>query len=146
MGDGSLRTRMQTIIEERRIESVYQVGFKNRKDIGEFYALADMFVLPSHKETWGIVVNEALCFELPIIVSDQVGSAVDLVIPEGNGYTFPAADTLQLTDKIERMMNQTDENLLKMKHRSRDLITQWLNRDLGVLLSEHMDIIHEVRD
>jgi len=143
VGDGPLKKQMQTIADDRGIKSVYHMGFKNRETIGQFYALADIFVLPSHKETWGIVVNEALCFSLPIIASDQVGAALDLMIPEENGYLFPANDTSKLADQITRMIDLPDEDRLKMGQKSWNLISHWLDRDLSVLLCENLDSIYQ---
>ena len=49
-------------------------------------------VLPSKRETWGIVVNEAMCFSFPVLVSSQVGAARDLVHDGENGFIFPSGE------------------------------------------------------
>jgi glycosyltransferase involved in cell wall biosynthesis len=58
-----------------------------------------VFVLPSFggAETWGLAVNEAMCMSRPVIVSDHVGCARDLVVPHSNGLVFPASDTRALS-------------------------------------------------
>ena len=64
------------------------------------YAVADVFVLPSFSETWGLAVNEAMCMSRGAIVSDHVGCARDLVIPGKTGLTFPAGDVLALSQAL----------------------------------------------
>jgi alkylhydroperoxidase family enzyme len=104
------------------------MGFQNRNDLGDFYALADILVLPSNRETWGLVVNEALSFSLPVVVSDQVGAGVDLVIPDQNGYIFPAGEIPALADQIlpfGRYLAQ--ESTLSPRHRAILILrTAWL--------------------
>ena len=64
-------------------------GFQNQTQLSRFYHAADVFVLPSRVgETWGLVVNEALHHGLPCVVSDRVGCAPDLVIPDETGEIF----------------------------------------------------------
>jgi glycosyltransferase involved in cell wall biosynthesis len=71
---------------------VHLVGFQDEERLIELYALADAFVLPSHDEPWGVVVNEALACQTPVIVSSAVGAAEDLVVSGRNGLIFPTRD------------------------------------------------------
>ncbi len=64
-------------------------GFLNQSEVSRAYAAADIFALASGwDETWGLVVNEAMNFGLPVVVSDKVGCAADLVVHGENGYVF----------------------------------------------------------
>ena len=75
------------------------MGFKNQTELPEYYAMADIFVLPSGVgETWGLVVNEAMCFSLPVILSDIVGCGTDLVYSGENGYIFSTGNVHALTE------------------------------------------------
>ena len=143
VGDGQLRERMTAFAEYHRIDSIHFMGFKRRDEIGKLYALADFLVLPSRKETWGIVINEALCFALPVIVSDQVGAAVDLVTSEENGLVFPAGDVTALADRIFRMIDLTSEERRKMGDESKKRIKGWINRDLAQLIGKYLDSIYQ---
>jgi len=67
-------------------------GFQAPDDLPQFFQRADIFVLPSRYDGWGVVVNQALGAGLPIICSDSVGAAHDLIKPGQNGTIFPAGD------------------------------------------------------
>lgn len=59
--------------------AVFFYGFRQIEENAVFYALAEAFVLPSLKEEWGLVVNEAMACSLPVIVSCTAGCAEDLL-------------------------------------------------------------------
>ena len=144
VGDGQLRKQIQDFASERGLQSVFFMGFQNRQQIANFYALADFLVLPSYRETWGIVVNEALCFSLPVVVSDQVGAGVDLVVHNQNGYIFPAGDVLALAERMSDLIELPEDDRLKMVEKSNSIIAEWSNRELGKSLTGYLDSIHEV--
>ena len=76
-----------------KIPDVALAGFLNQSELPRAFACADAFVLFSrYGETWGVVVNEAMNFGLPVLVSDKVGSGTDLVQESRNGYVVPAED------------------------------------------------------
>ncbi len=89
VGDGELRPEIERAIAQRRIPRVVLAGFINQSRIPEAYAAADLLVLPSNfEETWGLVMNEAMCFALPVLASDLVGGAADLVSESVTGRIF----------------------------------------------------------
>ena len=98
VGDGLLRKELETFTKDNNLQHVYFVGFKNQSELPELYAMSDIFVLPSEFEPWGLVVNEAMCFGLPIIVSDKVGAGGDLVKDGENGFIYPSGDIKRLTE------------------------------------------------
>ena len=77
------------------------LGFLNQGQIVQAYAVADLLVLPSDgRETWGLVVNEAMAAGLPALVSDQIGCAADLIIPGKTGYMYRMGNLEALGDKL----------------------------------------------
>jgi glycosyltransferase involved in cell wall biosynthesis len=85
------------------------VGFANQSKMPEFYAAADVLVLPSYSETWGLVVNEAFACKLPAIVSDRVGCAPDMIKDGLTGTIVPAGDVNRLAQAINHWINVNDE-------------------------------------
>lgn len=78
-------------------------GFANQTDLGRFYACADAALLPSRFETWGLVINEAQHFALPVVVSDKVGCRDDLVKNCETGWVFREGDVEDLAKKLSLM-------------------------------------------
>ena len=78
-------------------------GFLNQRELGRAYAAADCLVLPSHHESWGLVVNEAMATGLPAVVSDAVGCAPDLVVQGETGDIFRRGDVDDLVGALERV-------------------------------------------
>lgn len=110
VGEGALRGVLENFVKEKGLKDVYFAGFKNQNEIGKFYAAADIFVLPSGAgETWGLVTNEAMCFGLPVVISDIVGCGPDLVREGQNGYIFPGGNVDALTEKIELLIGDSDK-------------------------------------
>jgi glycosyltransferase involved in cell wall biosynthesis len=76
-------------------------GFLNQTELPRAYVAADVLVLPSdYRETWGLVVNEAMACGLPAIVSDAAGCAPDLIDERRTGFTFHFGDVAQLAQRL----------------------------------------------
>jgi glycosyltransferase involved in cell wall biosynthesis len=107
VGSGELEHEVQ--IAAADIADVRFAGFLNRSRISEAYGAADIFVLPSkYNETWGLAVNEAMNFGLPIVVSDKVGSASDLVVSGENGYVVSADDPGELALRLGSLADSAE--------------------------------------
>jgi len=78
-------------------------GFKAPDDLPAEFARADVFVLPSRYDGWGVVVNQALGAGLPVICSDAVGAGVDLVTHGENGQIFTSGDVHSLTQAMKAL-------------------------------------------
>ncbi|MBI5305974.1 glycosyltransferase family 4 protein [Candidatus Wolfebacteria bacterium] len=108
VGDGALRSELEKYIKENNLKNIHFAGFKNQTELPQYYAMADIFVLPSGEgETWGLVVNEAMCFGLPVIVSDVVGCGKDLVKNEENGYIFPLGNIQKLSEYLTDLIKNS---------------------------------------
>lgn len=113
MGEGELRQCMENFINENKLQNVVLTGFVNQSFINKYYVIADAFVMCSgHGETWGLVVNEAMNFALPIITSDVPGSAHDLVSHGTNGLVYRMGDVNALADSISKMYLRFKNNSL----------------------------------
>jgi glycosyltransferase involved in cell wall biosynthesis len=105
LGDGELRKEMEEYIQTYNLKDVCITGFKNQSQISKYYSAADIFVLTSESETWGFVVNEAMNFGLPIILSKQVGCIDDLLHDGQNGFHFECANIVDLKTKLKILIN-----------------------------------------
>jgi glycosyltransferase involved in cell wall biosynthesis len=102
-GEGEQRSELEAAVAKRGWDSVRIVGFQNQTKIPAYYAAADVFVLPSEREPWGLVVNEAMNAGKAMIVSDQVGAGADLVQDGVNGYVVPVGDLDALATRLRQI-------------------------------------------
>lgn len=124
-GDGELRTRVETRIAELGAgERIRLLGFQPQRQLAALYDLCDLFVLPSERETWGLVVNEVMNAARPVIASDRVGSARDLVRDGVNGFVYPFGDIAALTARLRESLADR-ERLAAMGRESRRIIEGW---------------------
>ena len=89
-------------------ERIVYAGFQPPEELPRFFAQADVFVLPSRYDGWGVVVNQAIGAGLPVICSDMVGAGHDLVEDGVNGLKFRAGDTDSLVEKMERFVREPE--------------------------------------
>src|SRR5262249_13369982 len=121
--------------------SIKFVGFRNQREMPSYYSVCDVFVLPSAHESWGLVVNEVMNAGKPVIVSDQVGAAVDLIRDGKNGYIVPVGDSRTLREAIRHL---TEEPALAqlMGEESRRVIDRFsFAEDIVALLAALQKIV-----
>jgi glycosyltransferase involved in cell wall biosynthesis len=124
-GDGELRAEAERLVAEREIPNVAFAGFLNQTEIARAYVAADAFVLfSSDFETWGLVVNEAMNFSLPVVVSDKVGCCEDLVRDGENGHVVPHDDVEALASALEDTL-RTPERIRELGRRSREIVDEY---------------------
>jgi len=98
-GSGPLAGELAGMANARLLPVTF-AGFVNQAKMPEVYAAADVLVLPSSSETWGLVVNEAFACGLPAIVSDRVGCAPDMIMDGLTGTVVPAGNVERLADAV----------------------------------------------
>lgn len=104
-GSGDLEADLRKIAAESALPAEF-LGFVNQSELPAVYASADLLVLPSDgRETWGLVVNEAMACGIPAVVSDAVGCGPDLVDEGATGAVFPFGDVAALAAAIERVFS-----------------------------------------
>jgi glycosyltransferase involved in cell wall biosynthesis len=104
VGDGPMAGEIQTRAA-RENAAVHLAGFRNQRELAAWYIASDVLALPSDAgETWGLVLNEAMACGLPVVVSDAVGAAPDLV-RDGTGRTFPLGDIDACAAMIQAMLD-----------------------------------------
>ena len=120
VGEGELRKEMEDYISKNNLHNVLLTGFINQSQVSEYYAISDVFVMCSTiGETWGLSVNEAMNFGLPIVISDMTGCAGDLVLNGDNGYVFETGNTDELAARLHDILIA---NKLSLKTKPEDII------------------------
>ncbi len=101
VGSGIFKQSLNEIIEKENIKDSVILEDPGDDVVCKYYAISDIFVLPSREEVWGLVVNEAMACGLPIIVSDIAGVSEDLVKNGVNGFVFKSGNIDSLYEKLE---------------------------------------------
>lgn len=138
VGDGKLKSHLQAA--GNRIESLHFLPFQNQSNMPSVYAAADLLVLPSQSETWGLVVNEAMNMSCPVLVSDHVGCAPDLVIPDETGWIFPTGDVKALIHYLTLAISQPN-HLGQMGRNASTRIEQFSFESLTAGLLEAVNFV-----
>ena len=105
VGDGEERAALERQAAATGFSSIRFCGFRNQSELPRFFDLATTFVLPSQHEPWGLIVNEVMNAARPAIVSDDVGSAVDLIEDGVTGCIYPVGDVEALTHTLRRVLD-----------------------------------------
>jgi glycosyltransferase involved in cell wall biosynthesis len=109
-GEGQQRAELEAQAVKLGLQArVKLLGFVNQSQLPALYSAADVMVLPSSYEPFAVVVNEAMCCRCPVIVSDQVGAARDLVAPVRPEFVFPAGNVTALAQTLRAAFANRDQ-------------------------------------
>lgn len=118
-GAGGEEERLRLIASNRK-DIVFPGYLEHRKQA--YYSLADIFVLPTHSDAWGLTVNEAMMFGVPVITTDQAGCSQELI--DGNGFVIRSGDMVKLKEVLEKLLND-DDLRHEMGARSKEIIRKY---------------------
>lgn len=99
---------------------IYVEGFKTETKVREYYQMADVFVLPTREDIWGMVVNEAMCYGLPVITTDHCNAGLELIQDGISGFVVGVNDESQLKDRMQctldngELRHEVSKNALKV--------------------------------
>lgn len=94
-----------------QITAAHFVGFKKKDALSEYYRAADVLVLPTKSDVWGLVINEAMAWGLPVITTDQCVAGMELVENGVNGYIVPVNDPNALITSINQLLAEDYERM-----------------------------------
>ncbi len=125
VGDGPMKNEITGYIEREKLDGVTVTGGVSWLEVPEWLSLADVLILPSYSEPWGLVVNEALVCGLPVIVSEKCGCAGDLVEEGKNGYLFDPYNTDELAAHMVRFMQMPPDQLKSYGARGEAIVSKF---------------------
>lgn len=124
VGYGPLKNKLIEACNKNNLKNVIFVDHVEVDEMPHYYAISDIFVLPSHEETWGLVINEAMACGLPIITTNKVGSGPDLVINGYNGYIVKSRSPKQIALHLLKILKNTKVRI-SMSRNSKRLIEKF---------------------
>lgn len=123
VGDGPLRPQIERQATGSRTR-VLLAGFRTQRELPKYFTAADVFVLPSQEDPWGAVINEAMCFGLPVVTTEAVGATGDIVRSGVNGFIYSPGAIDQLAQALGTLIARP-ELRRQFGERSRVIIQGW---------------------
>lgn len=120
--------------DDLKLDRVHFIGFKQKDELKKYYAAADLFVLPTREDIWGLVVNEAMAAGLPIVATNRCNAGLELVSDGVNGYIIPIDDAAALAERI----NEVFANPIKQKAMAEASLRIISNYTIENMAAEHI--------
>lgn len=93
------------IVKENSLNNIHFIDFKEVNELEEYYKIANVFVLPTRGDVWGLVINEAMSKGLPIVTTNKCVAGLELIEYEKNGFIVPVDNEEELKKAIEKIIN-----------------------------------------
>ena len=110
---GETTDEYRKLREELGLTNVHFLSFQKKERLALLYKAADLFVLPTREDIWGLVINEALAYGLPTITTDRCVAGLELIEDGVNGYVVPVGDVDALAEKIKAVLASDREAMGK---------------------------------
>jgi len=128
-GEGVLRHELEKEAASLGVgERVRFLGFLNQSQLPAVYTAADLMVLPSENEAFAVVVNEASCCGCPVVASDRVGAAKDLIAPVDPGLIYPSGNLRALSTLLSELCRD-HRRLRELGRAAKERMAHWSPQD-----------------
>lgn len=141
VGDGPQRHSMENFCAGASLRRVYFLGARQYHQMPSAYALADVLVLPTFSDPWGMVVNEAFACGVPVVVSKVAGACDDLIADGETGFAVNPGDPAELADRILQLL-QDPALRSRMSANCRSLIQRYSPEACAQGLLEAVQGVH----
>ena len=108
---GEATPEYHALREALELKNVHFLGFQKKETLAKYYRAADLFVLPTREDIWGLVINEAMAYGLPVITTDRCVAGLELVEEGVNGYIVPVEDEAALARRIRDVLASDRETM-----------------------------------
>lgn len=123
--------------EELGLNNIHFVNFKDKHELKQYYMAADIFVLPTRIDIWGLVINEAMANGLPIITTNRCVAGLELVSDYENGFIIPVNNIDELSEKINYVL---ENDIEKMSINSLKMIKKHTIENMAKI---HLDVVND---
>ncbi len=124
MGAGNLENTLKDYcIANGMAEDVVFLGKLKAEEMSKYLSVSNIYILPSENDASPKALNEAMNFELPIIISEGIDTAKEMCVEEENGYIVPIGNIASIADSIEKIIVNNKDNI--MGKNSRKIVSQY---------------------
>lgn len=126
------------IQKKYNLTQVHFEGFKTKKELAEYFKAADLFVHPTREDIWGLVINEAMAYGLPVVTTNKCVAGMELV--SDKDCIIDTDDSEQLRSIIEKLMS-SDALRLKIAHANLEKISGYTVEKMA---EAHINILKDL--
>lgn len=125
-----------SLVKKNDLTNVHFVGFKTKLELADYYCAADVFVLPTREDIWGLVINEAMSYGLPVVTTDRCNAGLELIRNGENGFIVKAGSSVELSEKMLLAL----ENCSSMGGKALKSIRKYTIEEMA---ADHIQILQE---
>lgn len=121
------------LVNKQDAKNIHFLDFMPKEQLQQFFLAADIFVLPTREDIWGLVINEAVAMGLPVITTNRCIAGTELVEEGKNGYLVEADNFDALADAINRMESvvNNDEQYVEFARNSIDIARKYTIEEMA---------------
>ncbi len=140
IGSGEDKESLEKLKEEKEIHSITFIDFKTKEELKKYYLAADIFILPTREDIWGLVVNEAMAYALPVITTDRCIAGLELINQGENGYLLKIDELQHLSSYVEAIL-ENEKALYQIAQNNLEKIKEYTIENMA---KEHLDFLKKV--
>lgn len=137
---GEANEQYWDILKKHNLKNVHFLKFMQYEQLKKYYLAADVFVLPTREDIWGLVINEALANALPVITTDRCGAGLELIEDGLNGYIVKSDQPDELAKKIDEVL----QNPVKRAEMSESALQTAISYTLENMAKTHLEILENM--
>lgn len=143
IGGGDLEHDYQALVKSENITNAQILGYKSPEQLKKYYCVSDLFVLPTREDIWGLVINEAMAYGLPVITTTSCGAGLELIEDGKNGKLVSVGDTKCLAEALENFLECDPDQLENIARMNKEKISHY---SLEYMASKHEEVIEHLSD
>ena len=141
IGNGPMEKILKRLKNDLKLSTVNFIDAVDNEKLTDYFNDTDAFILPSLSETWGLVVNEAMAAGLPVLLSDSINSAADLLQEGVNGFGFDPFDIDTIIAAIGKYIKLDNAEKIAMGQKSQEIIDSLSYEKMGTALFSALEQI-----
>lgn len=124
-----------------KMDNLHFIDFMDKNEILKWYRAADLFVLPTREDIWGLVINEALAQGLPTVTTDKCIAGLELIVNKKNGFIVKCEDEESLLQITESFFEKSEADIFLMKKEALSIIKKYTIENMA---KNQLDVIKKV--
>ncbi len=124
-----------------KMDNLHFIDFMDKNEILKWYRAADLFVLPTREDIWGLVINEALAQGLPTVTTDKCIAGLELIVNKKNGFIIKCEDEESLLQITESFFEKSEADICLMKKEALAIIKKYTIENMA---KNQLDVIKKV--